>query len=66
MTTGQDVPESPRCPRCGGLMYRPAGSPFYWHATSDHPPCNITNIAEIPGTARIEEARPQPPVKSDA
>jgi hypothetical protein len=47
MTTGQDVPASLRCPRCGGPMYKPAGSPFYWHATTNHPPCNITNIAEI-------------------
>jgi hypothetical protein len=27
-------------------MYKPAGSSFYWHAENNHPPCNITNIAD--------------------
>lgn len=32
------------CPRCGGLMYKPAGSTLYWHADNNHPRCSITNI----------------------
>jgi hypothetical protein len=35
-----------RCPRCGGLMRKPAGSTLYWHADNDHPRCDITNIVE--------------------
>ncbi len=34
------------CPRCGGRMYKPAGSSFYWHADNNHPRCDITNIAD--------------------
>ena len=45
MTTGQDQSTPVSCPRCGGLMYRPAGSSFYWHADNNHPRCDITNIA---------------------
>ncbi|QBD81911.1 hypothetical protein EPA93_40425 [Ktedonosporobacter rubrisoli] len=54
MTMGQDLP-APRCPRCGGRMYRPVGSAFYWHADNNHPPCEITNIAEIPDVAPVTE-----------
>jgi len=36
-------------------MYKPAGSPFYWHAENNHRPCNITNIAD---TARPEKVVP--------
>jgi hypothetical protein len=32
------------CPRCGGLMYKPENSLFYWHADNNHLPCEITNI----------------------
>lgn len=48
MTTGQDQPAPFYCPRCGGPMYKPAGSSFYWHANNNHPRCTITNIADIP------------------
>ncbi|GAC1384724.1 MAG: hypothetical protein NVSMB33_13300 [Ktedonobacteraceae bacterium] len=34
------------CPRCGGLMAKPTGSRFYWHADHNHPRCDITNIAD--------------------
>ncbi len=43
------------CPRCGSPMYQPAGSSFYWHAENNHPPCNITNIAD---TANFEKVVP--------
>jgi hypothetical protein len=48
MTTGQNAPVSFPCPRCGGPMSKPAGSSFYWHATTNHPPCSITSIVEFP------------------
>ena len=38
--------ETPRCPRCGGLMRKPPGSSLYWHADNNHPRCDITNIVE--------------------
>jgi hypothetical protein len=47
MITGQDRPAPFFCPRCGGPMYKPAGSSFYWHATNNHPRCTITNIADV-------------------
>lgn len=48
MTTGQDIVPVPFCcPRCGGPMYKPAGSHFYWHATNNHPSCGITNLADV-------------------
>ncbi len=47
MITGQDMSMSFFCPRCGGPMYKPSGSPFYWHATNNHSPCSITNIADV-------------------
>ncbi|WP_220206409.1 hypothetical protein [Reticulibacter mediterranei] len=48
MTMGQNAPVSFPCPRCGGPMYKPAGSSFYWHATTNHPPCSITSVVEFP------------------
>ncbi len=56
MVTGQEGAAPFYCPRCGGPMYKPAGSPFYWHATSNHPPCSITNIADVP---KSEESAPE-------
>jgi len=56
MTTGQNAPVSFHCPRCGGLMSKPAGSSFYWHATNNHPPCSITSIVEIPKHVSTDEA----------
>jgi hypothetical protein len=41
-----------RCPRCGGIMYKPAGSNLYWHADSNHPPCTITNLVDTVATAQ--------------
>ena len=52
------------CPRCGGLMYKPENSLFYWHADNNHPPCDITNVVVAePKTSIIEEpiAEPEPP-----
>lgn len=46
MTQGQGTPTPPQCPRCGGLMRKPAGSTLYWHADNNHPRCDITNIVE--------------------
>ncbi len=46
MTQGQGNPTPLHCPRCGGVMRKPAGSTLYWHADSHHPRCDITNIVE--------------------
>ena len=46
MTTGLEEIEPRRCPRCGGLMQKPAGSTLYWHADYNHPRCDITNIVD--------------------
>jgi len=35
-----------RCPRCGGLMKKPANSSFFWHAENNHPRCDITTIVD--------------------
>jgi hypothetical protein len=48
MTTDQDVAIALRCPRCKGMMYKPAGSTLYWHADTNHPACSITNIPDMP------------------
>ncbi|HZO76157.1 MAG TPA: hypothetical protein VFB60_28430 [Ktedonobacteraceae bacterium] len=56
MVTGQEGTAPFFCPRCGGPMYKPAGSSFYWHATGNHPPCSITNVAEV---LKIEEPAPE-------
>lgn len=45
MITSQDMLVPFNCPRCGGPMHKPAGSSFYWHATNNHSPCSITNVA---------------------
>jgi hypothetical protein len=46
MTQGQHEVVTPNCPRCGGLMHKPAGSILYWHTNRNHPRCDITNIIE--------------------
>lgn len=54
-----------RCPRCGGLMRKPAGSTLYWHADNNHPRCDITNIVdtvlEVQQVAEPSEPPPEPP-----
>lgn len=64
MTEDKGEPVQLHCPRCGGLMRKPAGSTLYWHADNNHPRCNITNIVEtileIPSTAAAETP-PEPP-----
>ena len=54
---GESIPR--RCPRCGGLMAKPAGSSLYWHADSNHPRCDITNIVD-PLTAIQTTNEPAP------
>ncbi len=44
------------CPRCGSPMSKPAGSSFYWHAENNHPPCNITNIADTASSKKVVPA----------
>ena len=62
MAEGQGEPI--RCPRCGGLMVKPAGSPFYWHADNNHPRCDITNIVDPALTVQTpEEPPPKEPPK---
>ncbi len=46
MTQGQEDMLTRRCPRCGGLMKKPANSSFFWHAENNHPRCDITNIVD--------------------
>ena len=56
-----------RCPRCGGLMVKPAGSTYYWHADYNHPRCDITNIVEPPmvvQTADEPSQQSEPPRKN--
>lgn len=60
MTMGQSVSTPFYCPRCGGQMYKPAGSSFYWHADNNHPRCDITNVADV--SPALEEERPSPDV----
>ena len=48
MIEGQRELTPRRCPRCGGLMAKPAGSAYYWHADYNHPPCEITNVIDPP------------------
>jgi hypothetical protein len=43
-----------RCPRCGGEMYKPVNSTFYWHANANHARCSITNIAAANGDNTIQ------------
>lgn len=49
-----------RCPRCGGLMRKPAGSTLYWHADNNHPRCDITNIVEAALEVRNPESTGSP------
>jgi ssDNA-binding Zn-finger/Zn-ribbon topoisomerase 1 len=58
MTISQDSETARRCPRCGGRLYKPLGSSLYWHADSNHPPCDITNIAESSFRMQAAEERP--------
>ncbi len=46
MTQGQEEARTRHCPRCGGLMKKPANSLFFWHAENNHPRCDITNIVD--------------------
>jgi hypothetical protein len=46
MTQGQEEARTRHCPRCGGLMKKPANSVFFWHAENNHPRCDITNIVD--------------------
>ncbi|HLJ35305.1 MAG TPA: hypothetical protein VKU38_16750 [Ktedonobacteraceae bacterium] len=46
MTQGHEEADTRRCPRCGGLMKKPANSSFFWHAENNHSRCDITNIVD--------------------
>ena len=58
---GEPVPR--RCPRCGGLMQKPAGSALYWHADNNHPRCDITNLVDAPPVvvSAADEQPDEPP-----
>ncbi len=60
MTQGRGEIESRRCPRCGGLMRKPAGSSLYWHADNNHPRCDITNLIE---TSLAMQTSDEPPIE---
>lgn len=65
MLSGQDQVSPVHCPRCGGAMYKPAGSRFYWHLDGNHPRCTITNIVDVFTSAQAtEEHRDEPENKS--
>lgn len=59
MAQGQGEPVQHRCPRCGGLMSKPAGSTLYWHVDNNHPPCDITNIVE--SVLEVQASEPAAP-----
>jgi hypothetical protein len=41
-------------------MAKPAGSPYYWHADYNHPPCEITNVIDPPlAVQTVEEITEQ-------
>ena len=40
-------------------MVKPAGSSFYWHAESNHPRCDITNIVDPPLVVQAVEEPPR-------
>jgi hypothetical protein len=63
MTQAQGEPVPRRCPRCGGLMLKPAGSTLYWHADNNHPRCDITNLVDAPAVAvpAADEQSEEPP-----
>lgn len=65
MTQAQGENEPRRCPRCGGLMYKPSGSTLYWHADYNHPRCDITNIVDTSLTVKANDESPQEPQKGD-
>jgi ssDNA-binding Zn-finger/Zn-ribbon topoisomerase 1 len=65
MTQGQGEIEPRRCPRCGGLMQKPAGSSLYWHADNNHPRCDITNIVESSFALHSNSEPPNEPPKSN-
>lgn len=50
-------------------MIKPPGSTLYWHADSNHPRCDITNIADVARTQPVEVkvstagTPPEPPGK---
>ena len=46
MTQSHEEALTRRCPRCGGLMKKPAISSFFWHAENNHPRCDITSIVD--------------------
>jgi hypothetical protein len=61
MSQGQGELTPRHCPRCGGLLLKPAGSSFYWHADNNHPRCDITNIVDpLMGVQANEEPPPLP------
>jgi ssDNA-binding Zn-finger/Zn-ribbon topoisomerase 1 len=62
MTQSQGETAPRYCPRCGGLMRKPAGSKLYWHVDNNHPRCDITNIVETLLEIRDTEV-PEPPAK---
>jgi len=63
MTQGQGKIEPRRCPRCGGLMQKPAGSMLYWHADNKHPRCDITNIVDTSLAVQSSDESPNEPPK---
>jgi len=64
MTQAQGEPAVPRrCPRCGGLMQKPAGSTLYWHADNNHPRCDITNLVDAPVVLPTDDEQPDEPTK---
>jgi hypothetical protein len=70
MTQGEGEIVARRCPRCGGLMSKPAGSSLFWHADNNHPRCDITNIVDSPETLpprrKTVEDRPAGKASGDA
>jgi len=46
MAQGHEEAVTRHCPRCGGLMKKPAGSSLFWHAETNHPRCDITSIVD--------------------
>lgn len=64
MTQAHEEPVPRRCPRCGGLMQKPAGSTLYWHADNNHPRCDITNLVDAPpATLSTDADQPDEPRK---
>lgn len=61
MTQDQGKSTPLHCPRCGGLMRKPAGSTLYWHADNNHPRCDITNIVETVLEVQLASSDDIPP-----